>query len=150
MGYSYDNVIEENIVEFSRWAGIAIEHAYGFTIRKNRIHLNGDGIRLFTRGGAVTDYFPNRRVTYNMTIEENDITQNRIGINAYTGDETQEDLCHSLNIQNNQFTENQIGLQLKRVRDSLVSENHFKQTLQSAIQHSESEGLHLENNREDE
>lgn len=149
MGYSYDNIIEENIIEFNRWAGIAIEHAYGFTICKNRIHLNGEGIRLFTRGGAVTDYFPNRRVTYNMSIEENDIAHNRIGIHAFTGDETTEEHCHNLTIQNNQFTENQIGLQLKGIHNSLIARNHFRSAQFATIKHSESEELRFENNSEE-
>src|SRR5664279_607359 len=47
MGFSWDNVIEDNTIEFNRWAGIAAEHAHDFTIRNNRIRLNGDGVRIW-------------------------------------------------------------------------------------------------------
>ncbi len=139
MGYSYDNVLEENIVEFSRWAGIAIEHAYGFEIRRNRIHKNGDGIRLFTRGGAVTDYFPNRRVTYDFVIEDNDIAENNIGFNAYTGDEIDSEYCRDFVLRKNHFSDNRIGAQFKRVKSSTLENNHFKGNLITAIQSHDNE-----------
>ena len=146
MGYSYDNILEDNIVEFSRWAGIAIEHAYGFEIRRNRIHKNGEGIRFFTRGGAVTDYFPNRRVTYNMTVEDNDIAENNIGFNAYTGDESQEEFCRNFALRNNTFTDNRIGAQFKRVKSSTLENNTFTGNLIAAIQLDDEDELSMKNN----
>lgn len=133
MGYSYDNILEDNIVEFSRWAGIAIEHAYGFEIRRNRIHKNGDGIRFFTRGGAVTDYFPNRRITYNMLVEDNDIADNTIGFNAYTGEESQVEFCRDFVLRNNQFTNNRTGAQFRRVKSSTLENNTFRGNVIRAI-----------------
>lgn len=134
MGYSYDNILEENIIEFSRWAGIAIEHAYGFEIRRNRIHKNGEGVRLFTRGGAVTDYFPKRRVTYDFVLEDNDFSENTIGFNAYTGDEIDDEFCRNFALRRNQFTDNRIGAQFNRVKSSILEENTFKGNVITAIQ----------------
>lgn len=150
MGYSYDNILEENIVEFSRWAGIAIEHAYGFEIRRNRIHKNGEGLRFFTRGGAVTDYFPNRRVTYNMTVEDNDFSENNIGFNAYTGDEINSEFCHDFVLRNNRFTDNRIGAQFKRVKSSTLEENTFTRNVIKAIQTDNEDDLTLRDNILDE
>lgn len=53
MYYSWDNVPEDNLVEFNREAGIAIEHGLRLHRPNNRIRLNGDGVRLWTRGGVV-------------------------------------------------------------------------------------------------
>ena len=42
---------------------------------------------MFTRGGPVLDYFPDRKACYNFTVENNDFSENDIAFNAYTGDE---------------------------------------------------------------
>lgn len=146
MGYSWDNVIEDNIVEFSRWAGMAIEHAFGFKIRGNRIHNNGEGVRLFTRGGPVLDYFPDRKACYNFTIENNDFSGNNIAFNAYTGDEVQDDECHDFVLTENQFTDNRIGAQFKRVKSTTLENNTFSHNLITAIQKTAHDDLTLVDN----
>lgn len=146
MGYSWDNVIEDNIIEFSRWAGLAIEHAFGFEIRGNRIHKNGEGLRLFTRGGPVLDYFPDRKACYNFNIENNNFSENKIAFNAYTGAEVQDDECRDFVLKNNQFTDNHIGAQFKRVKSTRVENNTFKGNLISAIQQSAGDEIKLKDN----
>ena len=90
MGFSWENALEDNIIEFNRFVGIAAEHAHDFVMRGNTIRLNGEGVRLWTRGGAVVPYWPGFEVSYNMTLENNTFEGNRLGFAGYTGTETRE------------------------------------------------------------
>jgi parallel beta-helix repeat protein len=133
LGYSWDNVLEENEVEFSRWVGIAAEHAHGFVLRNNRIRLNGEGVRLWTRGGGVLPYFPGYEVSYDFTLENNLIESNRIGFNAYTGAEMQGFECHDMHLRGNTIKDNRIGVQMERVKDCTVEANELTENLVAAI-----------------
>ena len=146
MGYSWDNVLEDNVVEFSRWAGIAIEHAFGFTIRNNVISKNGEGVRLFTRGGPVLEHFPDRKACFDFTIEQNKFEQNTIGFNAYTGDEVQKEQCHDFVLHDNQFVDNRIGAQFNRVQATTLTANTFKDNLIAAVQRTSADDLNLNAN----
>ncbi|MGB1288614.1 MAG: right-handed parallel beta-helix repeat-containing protein, partial [Aggregatilineales bacterium] len=149
MGYSYDCTLEDNHVEFSRWAGIAIEHAYGFNITGNTVANNGEGIRLFTRGGAVTDYFENRRVCSNFTIRDNQIEHNDIGFHGYTGAETDDNLSHNFLLENNTFDNNRVGAQLHRVNNARLLKNQFTANIVAAIQHDNHASLVFNDNHFD-
>ncbi len=133
MGFSWDNVIEDNTIEFNRWAGIAAEHAHDFTIRNNRIRLNGDGVRVWTRGGAVMPYWQGFEVSYNFTLENNLIESNTVGFTGYTGAETTEQQCHNLHLRGNTFTDNRVGAQFQRVQTSTLHENTFADHLVAAV-----------------
>lgn len=133
MGYSWDNVLEDNIIEFNRWVGIAAEHAYDFVIRNNMIRLNGEGVRLWTRGGEVVAYYPKQAVTYNITIENNLIEQNTLGLSGYTGDETSADNSHHYTVRNNRFIDNRVGASFRRVDDSEVVGNTFSKNVEAAL-----------------
>lgn len=127
MGYSHDCTLDNNVVEFNRWAGIAIEHGFNFTIQNNKIHKNGDGIRLFTRGGesVLMDYYGDQKVSRDCTIEQNDIAENTIGFNGYTGDDVQDQLSSGFVVRDNTFTNNRIGARFHRVENSSLEKNHF-------------------------
>ncbi len=134
MGYSHDNLIEDNTVEFNRWAGIAIEHGFDFVIRDNRIRLNGEGIRLWTRGGSLVEYFPDRVVAHDITVEDNLIESNTTGLKAYTGDATPGDeACHHFFVRSNQFHDNRIGVNFGHVRDCALTGNQFTHHVEVAI-----------------
>jgi parallel beta-helix repeat protein len=154
MGYSWDNIIEDNLIEFSRWAGIAIEHGFDFTIRNNRIRLNGEGIRLFTRGGPVIDHFPDRRVSFNYTIEGNLFESNTLAFNGYTGAEIADQDCHDFHLRNNRFVDNRVGVQFERVQRCVVEDNIFSGNVETAIRLKGKPGVeiganHYENNAQD-
>ncbi len=133
MGFSWDTVIEDNTIEFNRWTGIAAEHAHDLIIRNNRIRLNGDGVRLWTRGGVVVPYWPGHEVTYNVTLEDNLIEQNISGFVGYTGAETTVRDCHHFHLKGNTFHDNRVGAQFKRVTDSDVSRNTFAGNIEAAL-----------------
>jgi len=133
MGYSWDNVVEDNHIEFNRWVGIAIEHGHGFTIRNNRILSNGEGIRLFTRGGELLKQWPGWEVSYDFTIEDNLIENSKIGFNGYTGAEIVGQNGRDYRIKANTFRDNRIGARFFRVDNSLVQGNTFAANVEQAV-----------------
>ena len=133
MGYSWDNVIEDNEVEFSRWVGIAAEHARGIVIRRNKIRLNGEGVRLWTRGGEVLQQFPGWEVTHDILLENNLIENNSIGVNAYTGQEMVTQTQYGLTMRNNMLKDNRVGIQMERVQSSVIEGNTLEANVVAAI-----------------
>lgn len=125
MGYSWDNLLEDNVIDFNRWVGIAAEHARGFVIRNNRIRQNGEGIRLWMRGGEVLQHFPGWEVTHDIVIEENEIDSNAIAVNAYTSPEIIDQEIHHLTIRNNLLRANRADIEFRRVQDSTVEDNQI-------------------------
>jgi parallel beta-helix repeat protein len=134
LGYSWDNVLEDNDVEFNRWVGIAAEHAHGFTIRNNRVRLNGEGVRLWTRGGEILKQFPGWEVTFDVDFEDNLIESNRIGISAYTDARlAQSGYQRDLRFRNNTIKDNRVGAQFERVDAILLENNTFEDNVQAAV-----------------
>jgi parallel beta-helix repeat protein len=133
MGYSWDNVLEDNHVEFNRWVGIAIEHGHGFVIRNNRILSNGEGIRLFTRGGEILKQWPGWEVSYDFLIEDNKIEKNNIGFNGYTGAEIVGQDGRDYRINANSFRDNRTGARFFRIQESNLAGNTFESNVEHAI-----------------
>ncbi|MEO8608060.1 MAG: right-handed parallel beta-helix repeat-containing protein [Chloroflexota bacterium] len=133
MGYSWDNVVEDNLIEFNRWVGIAIEHGHSFTIRNNKILTNGEGIRLFTRGGSVLKQWQGWEVSYDFDIAKNVFEHNKIGFNAYTGAEIIGQDGHDYRLKANIFRDNRVGARFFRVQNSDLTQNIFEANVEQAI-----------------
>jgi len=133
MGYSWDNVVEDNHIEFNRWVGIAIEHGHNFVIRNNRILSNGEGIRLFTRGGSTLDSWKGWEVSFDFKIENNQIQKNNIGFNGYTGAEIVGQNGRDYTIKNNTFHDNRVGAKFFRIDDSQLTQNRFISNVENAV-----------------
>lgn len=136
MGFSWDNVLEDNIVEFNRWVGIAVEHGHNFTIRNNRIRLNGEGVRLWTRsavGEGVMPYWPGYEVAYDFTLETNLFETNHTGFMGYTGDKITDRECHTFHLRGNTFRDNRVGASFSRVQDCTLSDNQFVKNVEAAV-----------------
>mgnify|MGYP005843116175 FL=1 len=132
MGFSWENVLEDNLIEFNRWAGIAVEHGFDFTIHNNRIRLNGEGVRLWTRGGVVA-YWPGHEVTYNFTMTDNLFESNMMGVHAYTGDDSPDHDCHHFHLRNNTFRDNRVGVRYGCVRACTLHHNVFEANIVTAV-----------------
>jgi parallel beta-helix repeat protein len=132
LGYSWENVLEDNTVEFNRWAGIAVEHGHDMTFRRNTVRLNGDGIRLWTRNGASMRYWPGFEVSYDFIVENNLIESNHTGFAGYTGEEAAQD-CHHYILRGNTIRDNRVGAFFTRVHDCRVEDNTFAGNVVSAI-----------------
>ncbi len=146
LGYSTENILEDNEVEFNRWVGIAVEHGHDMVIRNNRIRLNGEGVRLWTRGGGVAPFFPNHQVSYDFRLENNLIESNRIGFNAYTGEETTAQDCHDFHLSGNVFRDNRVGAQFARVTGCSVDGNTFAENVETAVRINGQAEVRLERN----
>jgi parallel beta-helix repeat protein len=146
MGFSWDNTLEDNLVEFNRFVGVAAEHAHDFVMRGNTIRLNGEGVRLWTRGGAVVPYWPGFEVSYNMTLENNTFEGNRLGFAGYTGTETREPEAHDYTLRGNIFRDNRVGAQFTRVHDCVVEDNEFTGNVEAALRLLDQPGVRVENN----
>ena len=128
MGYSWENTIEDNTIDMNRFVGIAIEHGFDITIRHNRIRQNGEGIRLWTRGGPVVQHWPGHEVSHSFTIEDNLIETNHTGFHGYTGDDITDRDCHNYHLRGNLIRDNRTGVRFGRVRDCSVEGNQFAGT----------------------
>lgn len=146
MGYSWDNTLEDNHIEFNRFVGIAAEHAHGFVIRNNTIRLNGEGIRLWTRGGEVLQYFPGFEVAHDVTIEGNTIETNRLGFNAYSAPDPNEPQGHDFHLRGNTFNDNRVGAHFARVAASSVEDNAFTGNVESALRLRDGAAVRAQNN----
>lgn len=149
LGFSWDTVVEDNIVEFSRWVGIAIEHGHDNIIRSNRIRLNGEGVRLWTRspkGAGVMPYWGGFEVSYNATVENNLFESNTIGFAGYTADNIPDDECHHYTVTGNTFRDNRVGAHFARVRDCSLTGNTFEKQVECAVRLLNKPGVHLSDN----
>jgi parallel beta-helix repeat protein len=146
MGFSWENILEDNLIEFNRFVGVAAEHAHDFVIRGNTIRLNSEGVRLWTRGGAVVPYWPGFEVSYNMTLENNTFEGNRLGFAGYTGTETREPEARDYTLRGNTFRDNRVGAQFTRVHDCLVENNEFIGNVEAALRLLDQPGVRVENN----
>ncbi len=130
MGYSWDNTVEENIVEYSRFAGIAVEHGFNFDIRGNILQRNTEGMRLWVRGGEIVlQYWRGHEVTHSFTIEDNLFEMNNIGFHGYTPERVEgigEALCHNFHLKNNTFRDNRTGAWFEHVKYCSAVENVFE------------------------
>lgn len=80
LGYSTDNVLDNNDIRRNRIAGIAIEHGIHNTFSGNRISSNSRGIALWSKSEAgFLEDFPDQRATANNVIKDNTFTANGIG-----------------------------------------------------------------------
>lgn len=147
MGYSWDSLLEDNRVEFNRWTGISIEHGHGFTIRNNRIFTNGEGLRLFTRGGEVLETWDGFEASHDFTIQGNEFTANRIGFNGYTGKEIQSSDAHGFTLRGNTFRDNRTGARFHRVHDCALIDNQFSGNVEQGVQLVGKPGVTLTSNQ---
>ncbi|MFN8378994.1 MAG: right-handed parallel beta-helix repeat-containing protein [Anaerolineae bacterium] len=133
MGFSWDNVMEDNLIDQNRFVGVAIEHAFDFTIRNNHIAKNGEGVRLWTRGGGVVPYWPGHEVPYNFTLENNVIEGNGIGFVGATGEDNPDRQSHDFHLIGNTFRDNRVGAQFTRTEKCSVESNTFESNVEAAL-----------------
>jgi len=77
LGFSWENVIEDNRMVMNRQAGIAVENGYDFQVRRNTFQANGHGVLLWSH--YVKDFiegFEKNHTSHDWVIEENTFTRN--------------------------------------------------------------------------
>lgn len=133
MGFSWDNILEDNVIEYNRHVGIAVEHGFDFTIRNNVIRQNGEGVRLWTRGGGVLPYWPSYEVPYNFSLENNLFESNDTGFNGKTGDESVAAESHDFHLRANTFRDNRVGASFARTQACSLDSNTFSSNVEAAV-----------------
>lgn len=146
LGFSWDNLVEENLIEDNFIAGVAAEHAHHITFQGNRIRRNREGIRLWTRGIAVLEYWPGYEVSHDFDIADNVFEENWLGFNGYTGKVTVDARCHDYRLRGNTFVGNRVGLRLAEIDGGVVQRNHFSGHAVAALQIEDAERIALEAN----
>lgn len=153
MGYSWENTLEENHVEFNRWAGIAIEHGHDWTVKNNVIQNNhGDGMRLWLRGkrgDVLLQYWEGYEATYNFTMENNTFKGNHVGFNAYTPEHLADQTCYGFHLIGNTFENNRVGASFERVNDCSMTDNHFINNIEAGLRLLNDADVKLSNNQFD-
>lgn len=146
LGFSWDNLVEDNIIEDNFIAGVAAEHAHAITFRGNQIRRNREGIRLWTRGIAVLEYWPGYEVSYDFDIEQNLFEENWLGFNGYTGKVTVDARCRDYRLRANTFAGNRVGLRLAQIDGGAVVGNHFANHAVAALELEDATQIALEDN----
>lgn len=146
LGFSWENVLEDNLLEDNFIAGVAAEHAHTLTFRGNEIRRNREGIRLWTRGIAVLEYWPGYEVSYDFDVEGNLFEENFLGFNGYTGKTTVDARCHDYRLRGNTFVRNRVGVRLAQIDGATVQGNTFTGQTVAAVQVEDSERVALDGN----
>jgi parallel beta-helix repeat protein len=133
MGYSWDNILEDNTIEYSRFVGIAAEHAHNILIQNNTLRMNTEGIRLWTRGGEVVKYWQEHKVTHTITVKKNLFESNHTGVSAYSSDDAKENRCHHIQLDGNTFQDNKVGVRFSQIKNGQIISNRFINNAKTAL-----------------
>jgi hypothetical protein len=116
--------------------------------------LNGEGVRLWTRGGPVVQHWPGHEVSHHFVLQGNLIESNHTGFNGYTGDDRTGDECHNYHLRDNVIRDNRIGARFARVRDCSLEGNQIVGNVEAGVRLEGQPGVivgenQFENNRRD-
>ncbi|MFN3706014.1 MAG: nitrous oxide reductase family maturation protein NosD [Thermoflexales bacterium] len=141
LGWSRQNVVEDNHIAGNRTAGVAIEHGANNVIRRNRFERNGVGVQLWVndrdqRGTALfAEFFPEQAESFDTEVSDNRFEHNDVAVHVWTqrGADYAGPRCRGMRILRNIIRDNRIGVQLERARDSLVQQNRIHANLVAGI-----------------
>jgi parallel beta-helix repeat protein len=81
LGFSTNNLLENNVLRGNRQAGIGVENGVGFTVRHNQFERNAHGILLWSKYvAAFAGAVPENDTSRDWLIEHNSFTQNNLAI----------------------------------------------------------------------
>jgi parallel beta-helix repeat protein len=146
LGYSWDNVIENNRMVHNRQAGIAVENGHGMIVRGNNFQNNGHGILLWTRcAEQFKESYPESNTSYNWTIEDNTFTRNGKGI-CIAADKDHgirsappeesgkpETRPHDHFIRKNDIQDNRVGIELFRADGTVIENNILSRNVEANV-----------------
>jgi len=146
LGFSWDNVIENNRMVHNRQAGIAVENGHGMIVRGNNFQANGHGILLWTHFvEKFLQIYPESVTSFDWTIEENIFTRNGKGIailaekdhgiRPLPAEESgrQEARPHDHIIRNNDIQDNRIGIELFKADRTVIEGNILNRNVEANI-----------------
>jgi len=81
LGFSRDNLLEQNHIHHNRQAGVAVENGFGFVTRDNDLAWNTHGLLLWSRFvAAFALAYPENDTSRDWLIEANRFTGNRVAV----------------------------------------------------------------------
>lgn len=157
LGYSSETTVEGNSIKGNRIAGVAIEHGHHNTIANNTFERNGAGVQLWINddakrsAGLFKQYFPDCAESIETKLLGNTFTHNDVALHAWTErpstaidslirkeslsaqDTLPKQRCAGFTVRDNILRDNRVGVQFERVRDSIITNNHFEKNLEAGI-----------------
>jgi parallel beta-helix repeat protein len=131
LGFSQDNVLEDNVMMHNAQAGIAVENGFGFRVQRNTFQDNGHGMLLWSKHIPAFDkVVPKNSTSYDWLIEDNTFVHNgkaiRIaadqdhGISPYHGSAPRP---HDHVIRKNRIERSRVGIELVNCGRNVVEDN---------------------------
>ncbi|HPP75954.1 MAG TPA: right-handed parallel beta-helix repeat-containing protein [Armatimonadota bacterium] len=159
LGFSWDNVIEDNRMVHNRQAGIAVENGHGMVVRRNTFHSNAHGVLLWTRYvDKFAAAYPESNTSYDWLIEKNTFTRNGKavciaadrdhGIRSAPEEECGklESRPHDHIIRENEIQDNRIAVDLFRADRTVIENNIMTQNVETNIRAEDTSETTVRNN----
>lgn len=147
LGYSWENLLEENEVRGNRIAGIAIEHGRRNEIARNQIFRNARGIALWSRSDApFAKDFPEARASAWYDIRENVVYANGVGLFSNAEGDAAEARPHDYTLRGNTFFGNGTGLLAMRTDGLILEGNRFQENAEAGLRLEDAKGARATRN----
>jgi len=146
LGFSWDNIIENNRIRLNRQAGIAVENGRGFSVKGNTFVENGHGILLWSK--YVEEWakqFPENLTSHHWRIERNTFIRNgkaiRIAADQSHGIEPldpevsgkEEVRPGDHEIVSNTIEDNRVGIELVKADRTIVKDNILTRNVEANL-----------------
>jgi parallel beta-helix repeat protein len=159
LGFSWDNVLENNRMLLNRQAGIAVENGHGMQVRGCTFQGNGHGILLWTKYvEAFAATFPDCRTSSDWQIEENVFTRNGKGIRIATDQDhgirpmppetcgRPELRARDHRLRRNDIQDNRIGIELFQTDHTEISGNLLARNVEANVRQDDARETLMRNN----
>jgi parallel beta-helix repeat protein len=146
LGFSWDNVIENNRMVHNRQAGVGVENGYRFTVKGNNFQSNAHGVLLWARHNTrFLEAYPESATSHDWIIEENTFTRNGKaiciaadkdhGIRPVAEEERghPETRPHHHTIRKNDIQDNRIGVELYQSDETIIEGNIMNRNVEANI-----------------
>lgn len=159
LGFSWDNILENNRMIMNRQAGIGVENGHGFQVRGNTFQGNGHGVLLWTKYvEQFATAYPESLTSYDWKIEQNVFTRNNKGIRIATDQDhgiraMPEELsgkpevrAHDHQLLKNDIQDNRIGIDLYRTHRTHIEGNLLNRNVEANLRQDDCEETLTRNN----
>jgi len=137
LGFSTENIVEDNTINTNRQAGIAVENGWNMTARNNKFHANGHGILLWSNvvHSKILEKRPESVTSHDWEIHNNTFSRNNKAIaiaanrdhgirpleNKNNGNNNSRPYNHR--IFENKIDDNRLGIDLHKCDKTIISKN---------------------------
>jgi parallel beta-helix repeat protein len=159
LGFSSDNVIENNRLVMNRQAGVAVENGARMIVRDNNFQRNGHGVLIWSQyAERWFEVYTDNRTSHHWRIEGNTFTRNDKGI--YIGADRDHGIrpmppekCgrpelrpHDNVIVKNDIQDNRVGVELYMADRTLIEQNMLNRNVECNIRRDDDRETTLRNN----